>query len=277
MSECPKCNSQRIVSGRPGNVRERALFRPGRLRSFTVTLEIGVRFGEETFGCLDCGLVWGWISADKLRVYIQNHCGSEEQIFLGQCLKCRSDRVARGKVVSEHFLPAVFRPDGLRAFTFTLGGARFTEPAFGCLKCGFAWSGTSAEKLRKLIRKHCDPTPANAAAFRDDAGPGCSPSSGWREMWIGGVAVALVPFGYGVYCLHTGHAWFLQRRGPFLDLQGTEAVVLGIAYMGLGAYLHFRYFWGRHPRLRTWSPRLEQGALLVFIGGLGYTALRHLF
>jgi hypothetical protein len=62
-----------------------------------------------------------------------------------------------------------------------------------------------------------------------------------------------------------------------LDVQGWEAVLLAIAYMALGAFLHFHFFWGRHPRLPSWSSRLKKAALLVFAFGVGYTVLRHLF
>jgi hypothetical protein len=141
-----------------------------------------------------------------------------------------------------------------------------------CLDCGFAWTSTSPEKLRKFIQRHCDQTPDNAAAFE-----GAKPSSGWKEIWIGGMGLALIPVSYGLYCLYTGHARFPRRHGPILDLQGSEAVVLAIAYIAIGAFLHLQYFWGRHPRLRSWSPRLKQGALLIFICGFTYTALRHFF
>ena len=169
-------------------------------------------------------------------------------------------------------LPAVFDPSGRQAFTFTLGGTRFTSEAVACLDCGFAWTSTSPEKLRKFIQKYCDQTPDNAAAFE-----GAKPPSGWKEMWIGGIGVALIPVGYGVYCLYTGHARFPRRHGPILDLQGWEAAVLAIAYISIGAFLHFEYFWGRHPRLRSRSSRLKQGAFLIFICGLIYTGFRQFF
>jgi hypothetical protein len=141
-----------------------------------------------------------------------------------------------------------------------------------CLDCGFAWTSTSTEKLRRFIQKHCDQTPGNAVAFE-----GVKPPSAWKEMWIGGIGVALLPVGYGIYCLYTGHAYLPRRHGPVLDLQGWEVVVLAVAYIAAGAFLHFQFFWGRHPRLRSWSPRLKKVALLVFTCGIGYTTLRHMF
>ncbi len=141
-----------------------------------------------------------------------------------------------------------------------------------CLDCGFAWTSTSPDKLRKFIQKYCDQTPGNAVAFE-----GAKPPSAWKEMWIGGIGLALIPVAYGVHCLYTGHAYFPRRRGPILDLQGWEAVVLAVAYIACGAFLHFQFFWGRHPRLRPWSPRLKRGALLVASCGIGYALFRRFF
>ena len=53
--------------------------------------------------------------------------------------------------------------------------------------------------------------------------------------------------------------------------------MLAIAYIAIGAFLHFEFFWGRHPRLRPWSPRLKRAALLVGACGIGYALLRRFF
>ena len=167
-------------------------------------------------------------------------------------------------------LPTVFDPAGRQAFTFTLGGPRFTGEPTACLDCGLAWNSTSPEKLRRYIQRHCDSTPENAVAFA-----GSKPTSGWKEMWIGGIGVALVPLVYGVYCLYAGHAYFLRRHRGLVELQESDAVVMGIAYIGLGAFVHFRYFWGRHPRLRTRNGILGAVALSIFVVGCLYTAFRY--
>jgi hypothetical protein len=166
----------------------------------------------------------------------------------------------------------VFEPAGRRAFTFTLGGPRFTGEALACLDCGLAWNPTSPEKLRKYIHRYCDKTSDNEVAFE-----GCEPSSSWKERWIGGIGVALIPIVYGVYCLYTGHAYVLGRRHGFVDLQGWAAVVVAIAWIALGAFLHFEYFWGRHPRLRSRRGRLKAAVMVVFIGGWVYACFRHFF
>jgi hypothetical protein len=74
------------------------------------------------------------------------------------CLQCKSQRVAKGRVENyESHASAIFRPHGLRTFTFTLaGGTELSEEAYACLDCGLVWSSTSPEKLAAFIQKHCD-------------------------------------------------------------------------------------------------------------------------
>ncbi len=277
MSQCPKCGGQQAVSGLVGLPSKPAVFRPAGLRSFSVSQDAGARFPTaHALACLDCGLVWSSLAPAKLTAFVKEHCKKRESVQVEQCLSCHGNRVAEGKFVTDHrpvILPAVFDPSGRQAFTFTLGGPRFTSQAMACLDCGFAWASTSPEKLRSYIQQHCDRTQDNAAAFQ-----GAKPPSPWKEMWIGGIGLALIPVAYGVYCLYTGHAYFPRRRGgPALDLQGWEAVVLAVAYIAIGALLHFQFFWGRHPRLRRWSPRLKNAALLVGACGIGYALHRRFF
>ena len=93
-------------------------------------------------------------------------------------------------------------------------------------------------------------------------------------MWLLGIGLALVPIGHGVRCLQTGHATFFGSRGAHLDLTGSSAVAMAIAYIAVGAFIHAHWFWGLHPRLEPLSPILKVLAALVFLGGLGYTAYR---
>jgi hypothetical protein len=99
------------------------------------------------------------------------------------------------------------------------------------------------------------------------------PSGGPLKMWLTGVGMALIPIGYGVHCLVTGHARFFGRRGSNLNLDGATAISLAIAYISIGAFVHFHFFWGLHPRLRGLSPLLKLLAQLVFICSFGYTML----
>lgn len=94
------------------------------------------------------------------------------------------------------------------------------------------------------------------------------PSGGRLKMWMAGVGVALIPIVYGIRCLAQGEAR-LFGRGANLDLTGHPAVALSIAYLAVGAFIHFHYFWGLHPRLYPFSLLLKLLAVLVFLGGFG--------
>jgi len=76
-----------------------------------------------------------------------------------QCLQCKSNRVAKGRVESyESHASAVFRPKGVRFRSFTLsGGTELSDEAYACLDCGLVWSSTQPDKLAAFIEKHCDP------------------------------------------------------------------------------------------------------------------------
>jgi len=57
-----------------------------------------------------------------------------------------------------------------------------------------------------------------------------SPSGGRLKMLLLGVGLALIPIYYGIRCLQTGHATFFSSRGAHLDLTGSAAVALAVAY-----------------------------------------------
>jgi hypothetical protein len=101
-----------------------------------------------------------------------------------------------------------------------------------------------------------------------------SPSGGRLKMWLLGVGLALVPLCYAIHCLQTGHTTFFGRRGLNLDLTGSAAVAMAVAYIAVGVFIHAHWFWGLHPKLEPLSPILKVLAVLVFLGGLGYTAYK---
>lgn len=99
-----------------------------------------------------------------------------------------------------------------------------------------------------------------------------SPSGGRLKMWLCGVGLASLPIGYGIRCWSTGHA-VLPGKGMELDTYGPTATALAIAYIAIGAFLHFHYFWGLHDRLHGFSPVLKILAVLVFLGAFGRATL----
>ena len=111
-------------------------------------------------------------------------------------------------------------------------------------------------------------------AFDDAEDLAYGPSGGRVKMWLAGVGLALIPLLYGVGCLRSGHARFFGSHGANLDLDGSAAIALAIAYIALGAFVHFHWFWGLHPRLWRFSTALKFVAVLVFLGSFGFTIYR---
>lgn len=75
-----------------------------------------------------------------------------------QCLKCQSQRVTSGSVVSPTGNGmVVFRPQGLKFFAVTaFGGTELAVEASACLDCGLVWSSTPPDRLQAFVEKHCD-------------------------------------------------------------------------------------------------------------------------
>ena len=100
-----------------------------------------------------------------------------------------------------------------------------------------------------------------------------APSGGRPKMWLMGVGVALIPIVYGIHCLTTGEARFFGSRDS-LDLRGSGATALAIAYIAVGAFIHFHWFWGLSDRLERFSYVMKGLAVVVFLGGFGYACYR---
>jgi hypothetical protein len=101
-----------------------------------------------------------------------------------------------------------------------------------------------------------------------------APAGGQLKMWLVGVGLALIPIGYGIHCLLTGHAVLPGRHGSRLDTYGSTATALALAYISLGAFLHFHYFWGLHAHLFVVSQLLKLLSVMVFLASLGYALYR---
>lgn len=104
------------------------------------------------------------------------------------------------------------------------------------------------------------------------------PSGGKEQMWVYGVIFAAIPFLYGIVCCVTLHAKALNGFGVkglvrgqpmFLDVHGGAAVAVGGFCIFVASYMHFRWFWGNHPRLGNYY---ELGVLLSIIGIIGSIA-----
>lgn len=100
-----------------------------------------------------------------------------------------------------------------------------------------------------------------------DAGESLSPRS---KKWGVGLGIALLLIGYGVYCVATRTAHIPARTGEGMTVGSALATAMGIGYLGLGAFLHFRFFWDAHPKLWRFSGPGKLAGILAFLSGLGY-------
>lgn len=104
--------------------------------------------------------------------------------------------------------------------------------------------------------------------FEDLAYP---PHGGRLKQWLVGVGVALVPIVYAIYSLHRDRILLpaLGRGiGPGVYLSGRACIALAIAYMGIGMFAHFHWFWGLSDRLERFCTAGKVAALLLVLGGI---------
>src|SRR5690242_20730532 len=85
-------------------------------------------------------------------------------------------------------------------------------------------------------------------AFDDAEDLAYALSGGPLKAWLLGVGLAAVPAGYGIRCMLDGHTCFFGRRS-YLDLDGSPAQTLAVAYNAVGVFIHAHWCWGLHPRL----------------------------
>ncbi len=76
MNTCPKCHSKRAITGKlvQHGGSTSAVFRPAKTRFATLSVAGGVKVAEESFACLDCGLIWGQAAPEELLRFLQSHC-----------------------------------------------------------------------------------------------------------------------------------------------------------------------------------------------------------
>lgn len=95
------------------------------------------------------------------------------------------------------------------------------------------------------------------------------PEGGRLQMWLGGVVLAAFPAVYGLRCLVLQRAILPSRFGLW-TATNSAAIAAGIAYLGLGGYLHFHWFWGLHRRLSPLCGLGKTASLVAIGGGLMY-------
>lgn len=148
------------------------------------------------------------------------------------------------------------------------GGIALLGTVAGCiLFLAFAW-------LRSVLAPHDPPWPSREAVRQRglDSVLDARPVGGPVKMWLAGVVLAALPVAYGFQCLWTGTGTFgttLWRT----TIEGGPAIALGLGWIGVGAFLHFHFFFGLHPRLVAASRRAKLVAMIVAGAGLSIAAM----
>ncbi len=108
--------------------------------------------------------------------------------------------------------------------------------------------------------------------FEEFSGP---PTGGRVKQWLGGMAVPVFLVLYGWACLRSGEAELSGRNGTAV-FRGEAATALSWAYISIGAFLHFHYFWALNTLLERFSGGLKGSALVAFLGFFCYALAKHL-
>jgi hypothetical protein len=105
------------------------------------------------------------------------------------------------------------------------------------------------------------------------------PNTGTAEAWGYGVIVAVPLFVYGLFCVVVQRAWLVNVQlrgvprfpaGVLREWTGHPALALGVVFIGLGALVHFQWFWSNSPRLGRYYEIGKLASLVLFVAGLSW-------
>lgn len=102
-----------------------------------------------------------------------------------------------------------------------------------------------------------------------------TPSGGRLKQWLAGGVLPLFIWLYGIACLTSGETEIFGKGGHAVA-RGPAATAFAMAYLALGCFLHFHFFWGLSERLEPYAERLKIVSLCVFLGGFLFGISRHL-
>lgn len=96
---------------------------------------------------------------------------------------------------------------------------------------------------------------------------------GFISKFFLGIVLAAPFIWYGVMCITTQSGYMIGRHGA-MKLNADSAIAWGVAVIGIGAAIHFRFFW-RHTRfLMHFTDFGIVASLAAFAGGIGYVVVR---
>jgi hypothetical protein len=82
------------------------------------------------------------------------------------------------------------------------------------------------------------------------------------KQWLAAVLMAGWPIGCGVLSLSRGKTLLMIRSFNEV-LTGDAATSLAIAYLAIGCFIHFHYFWGLSDVLWPYSQTLKLVPLVI--------------
>ena len=98
------------------------------------------------------------------------------------------------------------------------------------------------------------------------------------QKWLMGAGLAAVIIGYGIVWIARGHTTLFGRHSyDNLDFDGPAGQWLAVAYVAIGLFIHFHYFWGLSERLHRFSQAGKIIAALLFIPSFFYALYRFFF
>ncbi|RBP44306.1 hypothetical protein DES53_104125 [Roseimicrobium gellanilyticum] len=101
------------------------------------------------------------------------------------------------------------------------------------------------------------------------------PNGGGLKQWLVGAVLPFFMVLYGITCLSSDQTDIFGPDGRTVAY-GTAATGLVVAFIALGCFLHFHFFWRLNERLEPYAARLKSVSLLVFLGGFLFSILRRL-
>lgn len=105
-----------------------------------------------------------------------------------------------------------------------------------------------------------------------------STSAGRAQQWIVGVGLSALLALYSVVCMTSQRAMFLRSRPlGIIEMQGANAVAVGVLYLSAALFMHCHWFWSAHPDCHGYAQLGKIACLVGVIGGLGYLAYNVIF
>lgn len=98
-----------------------------------------------------------------------------------------------------------------------------------------------------------------------------STSAGRVQQWIVGVGLAGLLAVYSIVCIVSQRALFLRgrRRLGIVEMQGTDAIAVGILYLSAALFMHCHWFWSAHPDYHGYAHLGKIAGLVGVVSGAG--------